>query len=140
MAMGRSAERKGEAFWRRALKRRAKSGMTIAEFCASEGLKTTTYHYWQREIKRRDDESPPKHMPVSEKMKNQISAGALRDDESQSQHMPVGDGQLVPVQVVDDQAMAVVEIVASNGFVIRVSEQASTEHLKRVLQAVDELS
>lgn len=118
MAKKRDAKREG--FWRRALRRRAKSGMTITEFCASEDLKPTAYHYWQREIKRRDEE------------------------ESQSQDMAVAsvsDPQLVPVQLVDDRlGTAAVEIVAKNGLVIRVSEQASSEHLRRVLQAVAELS
>jgi hypothetical protein len=48
---------------------------------------------------------------------------------------------LVPVQLVDDgSSTAAVEIIAGNGYVIRVSEQATTEHLRRVLQAVGELS
>lgn len=113
MAKGRDAKR--EAFWRRALRRRAKSGVTIAEFCDSEGLKTTAYHYWQREIRRRDDES--------------------------QDLAPVTGPEFVPVRLVDDRpGGAAVEIVARNGVVIRVSEQASSEHLRRVLQAVDELS
>jgi hypothetical protein len=108
---------KREKFWRRMLRGRARSGLTIVEFCASEGLKTTAYQYWQREIKRRDAESP---LQVTE---------------------PISGPALVPVQLVDDgSSTAAVEIIAGNGYVIRVSEQATTEHLRRVLQAVGELS
>ena len=32
------------------------SGMSIVEFCEHEGLKASTFHYWQREIRRRDEE------------------------------------------------------------------------------------
>jgi hypothetical protein len=103
-----------EAFWRRVLRRRAKSGLKTGEFCAREGLKTTAYYYWQREIRRRD--------------------GEPQDTDGEG---PTG---FVPVQVVDDRGMAApVEIIASNGFVIRVGEQATPEHLRRVLQAVGEL-
>lgn len=112
MAKERDANR--EAFWRRVLRGRARSGMTISEFCASEGLKTTAYHYWQREIKRRDAESQS------------------RDTD------PVSEPTFAAVQLVDDSS-ASVEIVAGNGYVIRVSEQATSEHLRRVLQAVAEV-
>ena len=90
--------------------------MTIAEFCASEGLTTAAYHYWQRQIKQRDAESQS------------------QDPE------PASGASFVPVQLVDDRSCpAAVEIVARNGCVIRVSEHATTEHVRRVLQAVGEL-
>ena len=104
-----------EKFWRRMLNRRAASGMTIVDFCASEGLKATSYHHWQREIRRRDEESRPK------------------TTES-------GAAQLAVVQVVDDSAgTATVEVVARNGYVVRVAEQITAEHMRRVLQTVSEL-
>jgi len=110
--VARERDEKREVFWRRALRRYARSGMTIAEFCESEGLKTTAYHYWQGEIKRRDAESPS----------------------------PDAAPEFAAVQLVDDRGCgAAVEIVAENGYVIRVSEQATSEHLRRVLQAVNEL-
>lgn len=115
--MAKARDGKRERFWRRMLRRRARGGLTIAEFCASEGLKTTAYQYWQREIKRRDAES-----------QSQVTE-------------PASGPALAPVQLIDDgSSAAAVEIVAGNGYVIRVSEQATTEHLRRVLQAVGELS
>lgn len=114
MAKGRDANR--EDFWRKVLQRRVVSGMTVNAFCEREGLKPTAYHYWQREIKRRDADLP-----------SQRSAAAK---------VPA----LVPVQLVDDRRdAAAVEIVANNGYRIRVSPEATTEHLSRVLQAVGEL-
>ncbi len=35
--------------------------------------------------------------------------------------------------------MAAVEVVAKNGYLMRVGEQATAEHVRRVLQAVSEL-
>ena len=67
--MARERDPSREVFWRRALRRRAGGGMTIAEFCAGEGLSTAAYHYWQREIKRRDAESQsPDTATAREKM------------------------------------------------------------------------
>ena len=102
-----------EAFWRRTLRRRAKSGMTIAEFCESEDLTAAAFYYWQRQIRRRDAKS---------QAQNSDSAG---------------EPAFLPVQLLDDRnCTAPVEIVTSNGYVIRVGEEATTDHVRRVLQAV----
>lgn len=113
MSKARDANR--EEFWRQAVGRRTESGMTIAGFCAAEGLKPTTYHYWQREIKRRDALPSRKREPCS-------------------------GPALAAVEVIDDRGdRAGVEIVAKNGYVVRVGQQATAEHVRRVLQAVSEL-
>ena len=113
MSMGRDGSR--EEFWRQAIERCADSGMTIAAFCAREGLKPTTYHYWRRKTKR-GDECPS------------------------STADPGAAGALSPVRVIDDRGCAAgVEIVAKNGYVVRVGEQAASEHVRRVLQAVSQL-
>jgi len=102
-----------EAFWRRMLRRRAKSGMTIAEFCANEDLTESAFYYWQRQIRRRDSQSR-----------------ALNSDSN-------GEATLLPVQILDDcVGAAPVEIVASNGYLVRVGEAATTDHVRRVLQAI----
>ena len=111
MAKQRDASR--EAFWRRALKRRVQSGMTISEFCASEGLTASAYHYWRREIERRDAEA------------------------SEADWGLASEPTLAAVELVEDAVGgATIEIVAENGFVIRVGERATTEHVRRVLLAM----
>ena len=91
--------------------------MTIAEFCASEDLTASAYYYWQRKIHRRDAESPTPKADSTE--------GAT----------------FVPVQLFDDgNGAAPVEIVAASGYVVRVREAATTDHLRRVLQALSELN
>ena len=52
--MAKRSDPKREAFWRRVLRRRAKSGMTVAEFCVSENLTESAFYYWQRQIRRRE--------------------------------------------------------------------------------------
>lgn len=123
---GRDANR--EVVWRDVVRRRAQSGLTIVEFCEVEGLKPTAFHYWQREIKRRDGQSPRPRRSKQARQPEKVS------------DVP----GLAAVQLVEDRPAAVaggiVEIVAGNGFVIRVGEQATTEHVRRVLQAVSDLS
>ena len=98
------------------LRRHAQRGMKVAEVGESEDLKATTYHYWQREISRRDEES------------------------SSSPGVESSVPTLTAVQVIDDRdGTTAVEVVAKNGYVIRVGEQATAEHVHRVLQAVSEL-
>ena len=87
--------------------------MTIAEFCANEKLTVSAFYYWQRQIRRRDAKS---------QAQNSDSAG---------------EPAFLPVQLLDDRnCTAPVEIVTSNGYVIRVGEEATTDHVRRVLQAV----
>jgi hypothetical protein len=111
--MAKRSDPKREAFWRRVLRRRAKSGMTVAEFCASEGLTEGALFHWQREIRRRDAER--------------------QGQDSDSADKPT----FLPLQLVDDRSdSASVEIVTGNGYVIRVHESATTDHVRRVLLAV----
>jgi transposase-like protein len=103
------------AYWRRVIRRQKASGRSIRAFCLSEGLKESAYYHWRRELARRDAESPAQ---------NPDSASTAT---------------LVPVQLLDDRNVAApVEIVAGNGYVIRVSETATTDHVRRVLRAVGE--
>ena len=111
--MAKGSDPKREAFWRRVLRRRAKSGMTVAEFCASEGVTEGAFFHWQREIRRRDAER--------------------QGQDSDSSDRP----SFLPLQLVNDRdRSASVEIVTGNGYVIRVRESATADHVRRVLQAV----
>ena len=51
---GHQRDPKRERFWRKALARRMRSGLTVHEFCAQEGLVATTFQHWRRELARRD--------------------------------------------------------------------------------------
>ena len=109
--MGRERSTDRERFWRDALRRRAASGMTVGDFCAREGLKPTTYHYWQQQIRRRDSDS---------------SANVASDKSA-----------LTAVPVVDDLAAseAALEVVAQNGYRVRIGDLATSEQLRPLLQA-----
>ena len=114
MGLERNGER--ERYWRGVLRRRSASGMSIVEFCEHEGLKASTFHYWQREIRR-------------------------RDEELQSDGVSV-ESTLAPVRIIgesDGSSSTPLEIVATNGYRVRVGQQATSEQLRCVLHIVSEL-
>ena len=43
-----------ERFWRRVIGKRERSGLTIRAFCDREGLTESAYHFWRRELLKRD--------------------------------------------------------------------------------------
>lgn len=47
-----------ERFWRRAIRRQRKSGLTVSAFCTAEGLKDWSFHWWRRELAKRNRETP----------------------------------------------------------------------------------
>jgi hypothetical protein len=60
---GHERDPKRERFWRKALARRARCGLTVSEFCAQEGLVATTFQHWRREIARRGAQQTTRHSP-----------------------------------------------------------------------------
>lgn len=42
-----------ERFWREAVRRQRKSGLTIRAFCRREGFSEHGFHWWRRELERR---------------------------------------------------------------------------------------
>ena len=49
--MSRTPDLQLRALWRERLRRQAGSGLTIAHFCAQEGLSTATFHAWKRRLR-----------------------------------------------------------------------------------------
>jgi hypothetical protein len=45
-----------ERRWRRLLRRQQLSGLTARDFCRQNGLAESAFHFWRREIVRRDRE------------------------------------------------------------------------------------
>jgi transposase-like protein len=121
-------KRDGEraAFWRSAILRQEASGQSIRAFCLAEGIKESAYYHWRRELARRDVESPTRNPDAGDA--TTVVPAQLVDATT-----------VVPVRLLDDRNnVALVEIVAGNGYVIRVGETATTDHVRRVLRAVGE--
>ncbi len=56
MAHGKPRDRRRERLWRRHLRRQQLSGLTVRDFCSLHGLPESTFHFWRREVVRRDEE------------------------------------------------------------------------------------
>jgi hypothetical protein len=52
-----------EQFWRQALARWQRSGLSVSEFCAGEELTTWCFYWWRRKLARRD-QHPDSFLPV----------------------------------------------------------------------------
>ena len=48
-----------EAMWRERLRRRAQSGLTVAQWCRRNNVSDSLFHYWKGAIARRDGERRP---------------------------------------------------------------------------------
>ena len=55
----RQRDRAKEQFWRKVIKKRERSGLTIRAFCEREGLTELTYQSWRRELLKRDGARQP---------------------------------------------------------------------------------
>ena len=49
--MARTPDLKRHALWRECIRRQVDSGLTIAQFCAREGLCVAAFHSWKRRLR-----------------------------------------------------------------------------------------
>ena len=67
MAKRQKRDLKRDAFWRRALERFGKSGLSVRGFCAREKLSEPSFYHWRRVLQERDEEqrrAGPAFVPV----------------------------------------------------------------------------
>ena len=102
-----------ESFWRSHLTRQSSSGESIRGYCRVRKLSEALFHFWRREIARRDHEKS-----VSFRSENP---------------------GLIAVEIVGapvlESATSLMEIECPGGPVIRIREDASLEVLQRVMKA-----
>lgn len=44
-----------EAYWRKHVEARERSGQSVREYCRARGLSESGFYFWKRELKRRDE-------------------------------------------------------------------------------------
>jgi len=98
-----------EQFWRRAVARYQKSGLSVRAYCAEHGLSEPSFYGWRRELVRRDQR------------RAELAA------------KPVA---FMPVRVVSEPSAAI-EIVLSNGSIVRVRPGFDATTLRQVLATVE---
>lgn len=114
MAKSRARDLTKEAAWRRRLDRHADSGQSVRAWCRRHGVKEAGFHWWRRELARRDAEQ---------------AASVRRDAKAQA-------SSFVPVHVTDDPARdddPQIEIVLTDGRRVRVTGTVNREMLTEVL-------
>jgi len=118
MAKSKARDLAKEAAWRRRLDRHADSGQSVRAWCRRHGVKETAFHWWRRELARRDAERPP---------------SVRRDAEARGP-------SFVPVHVTDDPAGdtdSQIEIVLTDGRRVRVTGTVNSEMLTQVLDVLE---
>jgi transposase-like protein len=56
MAKGKGRDGRHAAQWRRVVREHKRSGLTVREFCRKGRLRETAFHFWRRELQRRQAE------------------------------------------------------------------------------------
>jgi hypothetical protein len=96
-----------ERFWRQAIRRQQRGGLSVRDFCLHEGLKDGAFRWWRQELARRD---------------RQAEATSPGEREGRpAEPAPV----FLPVRVVDPGAISPrqpppIEIVLPTGPILRV--------------------
>src|SRR5690606_20647366 len=98
-----------ELYWRGMVERQVRSGESVVEFCAAEGISTASFYSWRKRLR--------------------VERSGRRSDVED--HRP----QLVPVSV--SMAAACVEVVLPDGVVLRVPEGVAPQTLRGVLAALE---
>ena len=107
-----------ETRWREILERHADSGVTVREFCTSEGVSEPSFYAWRKKLRMGKDGSP--------------RSRSTRDRQDRSD-----DGRLfVPLQVLD--TAATLEIIHPLGYRIQVTGDVNPAALRQVIEALDE--
>lgn len=128
--MGRRRDRAKERHWRRLVRGWKRSGLTIRDFCACEGLSEPSFYVWRRELIRRAEES----MPVASRV------------EFPGRHSSTNAPAFLPVQVVadatpdtaaDSPAHGCLEVQLPTGVRLRVPSGFDRRTLTDVLAALE---
>ena len=118
MAKSRARDLKKEAAWRRRVTRHAESGQSVRAWCRRHRVQETAFHWWRRELARRDAEQP---------------SSVRRDGR-------VRGLSFVPVHLTDDLARGddpQIEIVLTDGRRVRVTGTVNRDMLAEVLDVLE---
>jgi hypothetical protein len=129
--MARKGERdpKRERFWRAALRRQRRSGLTAREFCRGERLAETAYYYWRKELARRDREPRPGSRRKQAPAAASIATCARRP--------VVSPPRFHELAILGGPAFAGVEIILPDGCRVRLASEVDRVLLADVLQALE---
>jgi hypothetical protein len=109
--VGAQRDPRKEAHWRRQLQKQKSSGMSVREFCQHQSLAESAFHYWRREIERRDREGNG-----------------------------VGQPAFLAVEVKTPGYESSIEVALASGHVVRVRGGFDADTLRQLLAVLEEPS
>lgn len=148
MVNGRSRDLAKETAWRRRVDGQAGSGLSIRGWCRLHGVTEASFHWWRRELARRDAEPPPLVGPGAGARSARREA-EFRPTRRESEVRPsrrnteARSASFVPVHVTDDAAWngdGRIEIVLTDGRRVRVAGTVNRTMLTRVLDVLASVS
>ena len=148
--MGKSGRRdlRKESFWRRIIRGHGGSGMSIRAWCEEHGVSDVSFHWWRRELARRDAEHKG---TARRRVKSGESNG--RTSRNISGRAKPGTGERVgrddssstflPVMVTEDthrNIPSLIEVVLGDGRSVRLAGSVDRESLAEVLDVLESRS
>lgn len=121
MAKSRARDLAKEAAWRRRLSRHADSGQPVRAWCRRHRVTEAAFHWWRRELARRDAEGPVSVRRVTEARRPSFVPVQLTDEPAQG-----NDGRI--------------EIELTDGRRIRITGTVNGEMLALVLDVLTSMS
>lgn len=125
MAKRRSEEK--ERYWRAVLQRQARSGVSIAKFCRSEGVSEPSFYSWKRRIL-----AGSKERKVTSPKRSETGRAP-----AETSGTSVG---FVPVQITEEPRPATIRVVWPNGLSVQIPAECDPTEVQAVLHVVDALT
>jgi hypothetical protein len=118
-----------EGFWRRTLARWQRSGLTIRDYCAQNGLSEASLYAWRRTIAQRDREAA---VVPAKSTRRRLAKRRSRN----------GSATFLPVHVVPTSPAptSAIEVVFGNGRVLRVAAGFDARVLRQLITCLEEPS
>jgi hypothetical protein len=119
-----------QRFWRRVLREWQRSGLTIRDYCAAQGLSEPSFYAWRRAIQERKRQVARASRDGAGPVSRGNAAGVRRGP---------SDGQptFVPVSIV--ASAPALEVVGRDGCVIRVPVGFDAATLRQLLAVLAEV-
>ena len=125
--MTRPIDRDKEQFWLKMFARWTASGLSIAAFCEDAGLSQQSFYRWRRVLRERTSRSGQQRRPQA------VAAANGQAGAATGRPLPL----FVPLAVETTVAAAVLEVVVSDGRVIRVPAGFDAPTLAQILEVLE---
>jgi hypothetical protein len=125
-----------EQFWRRVIGKRLRSGLTIRAFCDREGLTESAYHFWRRELLKRDGR---KQRTAARGRQTSMAVQEVRAVPTFAS-LTLGDASSEMARVSSIEPSMAIEIVLRDNVRVRVGRGVDLQLLHQVLGVMEHRS